>query len=82
MGLRGIPEGRLSFDRCRVPKDHVLVSPPDGFKKLMQAYNGQRLGAATVALGLAQGGYELALGFAAARRQLGRPIGDLQGIRG
>jgi len=81
MGLRGIPEGRLQLEGCRVPKDHVLVGPPDGFKKLMQAYNGQRLGAATVALGLAQGAYELALAYASRRRQFGRPIADFQGIR-
>ena len=42
----------------------MLVGPPDGFKKLMRAYNSQRLGAATVALGLAQGAYELALVYA------------------
>ena len=29
----------------------------------MNAYNSQRVGAGTVALGLAQGGYELALDF-------------------
>ncbi|MCI0548648.1 MAG: acyl-CoA dehydrogenase family protein [Candidatus Rokubacteria bacterium] len=81
MGLRGIPEGRLHFEGCHVAAEQVLVGPPDGFKKLMQAYNGQRLGAATVALGLAQGAFELALGFAAERRQFGRPIGDFQGIR-
>ena len=81
MGLRGIPEGRLHFDRCRVPRESVLVGPPDGFKKLMRAYNSQRLGAATVALGLAQGAYELALAFAQERRQFGRPIADFQGIR-
>ena len=81
MGLRGIPEGRLHFEHCRVPAENVLVCPPDGFKKLMRAYNGQRLGAATVALGLAQGAYELALAYAVERRQFGRPIGDFQGIR-
>ena len=81
MGLRGIPEGRLHFTDCVVPTDNVLVCPPDGFKKLMRAYNGQRLGAATVALGLAQGAYELALAYAVDRRQFGRPIGDFQGIR-
>jgi hypothetical protein len=81
MGLRGIPEGRLHFDGCRVPRDNVLVGPPDGFKKLMQAYNGQRLGAAAVALGLAQGAYEHALRYATGRRQFGRPIADFQGIR-
>jgi hypothetical protein len=81
MGLRGIPEGRLHFDRCHVASESVLVGPPDGFKKLMQAYNGQRVGAATVALGLAQGAFELAVSHAAERRQFGRPIGDFQGIR-
>jgi alkylation response protein AidB-like acyl-CoA dehydrogenase len=81
MGLRGIPEGRLHFTGCRVPRESVLVAPPDGFKKLMEAYNGQRLGAAAVALGLAQGAYELALAYAGERRQFGRPIGEFQGIR-
>jgi alkylation response protein AidB-like acyl-CoA dehydrogenase len=81
MGLRGIPEGELHFDRCFVPEENVLVEPGDGFKKLMRAYNGQRLGAATVALGLAQGAYERAVTYATDRRQFGRPIADFQGIR-
>jgi len=81
MGLRGIPEGELHLDQCLVPRENLLVQPGDGFKKLMRAYNGQRLGAATVALGLAQGGYERALAYAVERRQFGRPIADFQGIR-
>ncbi len=81
MGLRGIPEGELHFERCEVARENVLVAPGDGFKKLMRAYNGQRLGAATVALGLAQGAYERALAYAVERRQFGRPIADFQGIR-
>jgi alkylation response protein AidB-like acyl-CoA dehydrogenase len=81
MGLRGIPEGRLHFDGCEVPRENLLVGPGDGFKKLMRAYNGQRLGAATVALGLAQGAYEHALRYAGEREQFGRPIGEFQGIR-
>jgi alkylation response protein AidB-like acyl-CoA dehydrogenase len=81
MGLRGIPEGELHFEGCLVPPANLLVGPGDGFKKLMRAYNGQRLGAATVALGLAQGAYERALAYAVTRRQFGRPIADFQGIR-
>ena len=81
MGLRGIPEGELHFEGCVVPRENLLVGPGDGFKRLMAAYNGQRLGAATVALGLAQGAYERALAYAGERRQFGRPIGDFQGIR-
>jgi alkylation response protein AidB-like acyl-CoA dehydrogenase len=81
MGLRGIPEGELHFEGCVVPREHLLVGPGDGFKKLMRAYNGQRLGAATVALGLAQGAYERALAYSTERRQFGRPIADFQGLR-
>ena len=81
MGLRGIPEGELHFERCRIPRENLLVGPGDGFKKLMRAYNGQRLGAATVALGLGQGAYERALAYAVERRQFGRSIADFQGIR-
>jgi 3-sulfinopropanoyl-CoA desulfinase len=81
MGLRGIPEGELHFEACEVPREHLLVGPGDGFKKLMAAYNGQRLGAATVALGLAQGAYERALAYATSRRQFGKAIGEFQGIR-
>ena len=81
MGLRGIPEGELHFERCLVPRENVLVPAGDGFKKLMQAYNGQRLGAATVALGLAQGAWERALTYATERQQFGRPIAEFQGIR-
>jgi alkylation response protein AidB-like acyl-CoA dehydrogenase len=81
MGLRGIPEGELHFEHCEVPRENLLVGPGDGFKKLMRAYNGQRLGAATVALGLAQGAYERALVYAGSRKQFGHAIGDFQGIR-
>jgi len=81
MGLRGIPEGELHFEGCEVPRANLLVGPGDGFKNLMRAYNGQRLGAATVALGIAQGAYERALAYAGSRKQFGRAIGDFQGIR-
>src|SRR5207237_4788495 len=81
MGLRGIPEGELHFERCEVPAENLLVPAKDGFKKLMQAYNGQRLGPATVALGLAQGAFERALAYATERHQFGRPIAEFQGIR-
>ncbi len=80
MGMRGIPEGEVVFDRCRVPRENLLL-PAGGFKRLMVAYNGQRLGAATVALGLAQGALEAAVRHAGEREQFGRPIGHFQGLR-
>ena len=84
MGLRGIPETELIFDNLEVPDD-MLLQPPrglrHGFADLMDAYNGQRIGAATVALGLAQGAYEHALRYANQREQFGRPIAEFQGLQ-
>ncbi|HEX2500229.1 MAG TPA: acyl-CoA dehydrogenase family protein [Methylomirabilota bacterium] len=80
MGMRGIPEGEVVFDRCRLPGENLIL-PAGGFKRLMAAYNGQRVGAAAVALGLAQGALEMAVRHAGEREQFGRPIGHFQGLR-
>jgi alkylation response protein AidB-like acyl-CoA dehydrogenase len=47
----------------------------------MTAYNSQRVGAATVALGIAQGAYELARDWSEKREQFGRPINEFQGLQ-
>ena len=83
MGLRGMPEADVALRGLIVPDAMVLRPPggfPRGFGRLMDAYNGQRVGAATVALGLAAGAYEHALARAQARRQFGRPIAEFQGL--
>lgn len=84
MGLRGIPETEIIMQDMQVPEDMAVI-PTTGLKRgfagLMRAYNGQRIGAATVALGIAQGAYELALEYARSREQFGRPIAEFQGIQ-
>lgn len=84
MGLRGIPETRVEFHDLTLGKERMIV-PPEGIRKgfggLMNAYNGQRTGAATVALGIATGAYELALEYAKSRKQFGRPICEFQGLQ-
>ena len=84
MGLRGLPETEIIFEDMYVPKDALLATPrglAHGFSDLMLAYNAQRLGAATVALGIAESAYELALAYANERKQFGRPIGAFQGVQ-
>ncbi len=83
MGLRGIPEAEVIFEDLEVPESMALIPNDDlrrGFAGLMNAYNGQRVGAASVALGLAGGAYELALDYAKEREQFGRPIYEFQGL--
>jgi alkylation response protein AidB-like acyl-CoA dehydrogenase len=84
MGLCGIPETEVVFEGLELPAE-MMVRPPEGlrrgFGQLMNAYNGQRVGAATVAFGLAQGAYELALAYSAEREQFGRPIYEFQGLQ-
>jgi alkylation response protein AidB-like acyl-CoA dehydrogenase len=84
MGLRGMPEGELTFENLEVPAN-MAVLPPSGFKRgfadLMNAYNSQRVGAGTVAMGIAGGALELALDWVKTREQFGRPIGEFQGLQ-
>lgn len=80
MGLRGLREGELHFDGCRVSADNLIL-PPGNFKHLMAAYNGQRVGAAAVSLGIGRGALEHAVRYARERRQFGRPIGEFQAIQ-
>jgi alkylation response protein AidB-like acyl-CoA dehydrogenase len=84
MGLRGIPETEVHFRDLFIP-DARVVTPPSGFRRgfadLMNAYNAQRCGAATVALGLAQGAYELGVDWLGEREQFGRPLAEFQGLQ-
>ena len=84
MGLRGIPETEVIMEDMEVADDMVLM-PPSGFRRgfaeLMNAYNSQRVGAGTVALGLAAGAYRNALDFSRERTQFGRPIAEFQGLQ-
>jgi 3-sulfinopropanoyl-CoA desulfinase len=84
MGIRGIPERELIFADLEVPATDMLAPQEGikrGFARLMDAYNAQRLGAAAVALGIAQGAYDLAVAYAKDRRQFGRPIAEFQGLQ-
>jgi alkylation response protein AidB-like acyl-CoA dehydrogenase len=84
MGVRGIPETVVEFEDLFIPDAMVLPSPGGfrrGFGALMDAYNAQRVGAATVALGIAAGALDHAVAYAREREQFGRPIAEFQGIQ-
>ncbi len=84
MGLRGIPETEVIFENLEIDETMAVI-PPEGIKRgfagLMNAYNGQRVGAGTVALGIARGAYDEAMAFVKIREQFSRPIAEFQGLQ-
>ena len=84
MGLCGMPEAELAFENVFVPDDMVLC-PPSGFARgfadLMSAYNSQRVGAGTIAMGVAAGALGHARRYLLEREQFGRPLAEFQGLQ-
>jgi alkylation response protein AidB-like acyl-CoA dehydrogenase len=80
MGFRGIPSSDVFLDGVEVPTDNLIV-PAGGFKKLMEAFDLERCGNATMCLGIAQAALDEALAYAQERRQFGKAIVDFQAVQ-
>ena len=80
MGFRGIPESDLYFDEVTVPRSQLVV-PAGGFPKLMRAFDLERCGNATMALGQAAGALDDALVWVQERHQFGKPIVEFQAVQ-
>lgn len=80
MGFRGVPSSDLYFDNVTVPADNIVV-PGGGFKRLMEAFDLERCGNATMSLGQASGALEDVLDYVQERKQFGRPIVEFQGVQ-
>ncbi len=73
LGMRGFPSSSLFFEDCVVPEENMII-PPGGFGMLMDCFNIERCGNATMALGIATGALEFATQYALERKTFGRPI--------
>ena len=80
MGIRSSSTAELIFNDVKVPKENLLGKEGEGFKIAMATLDGGRIGIAAQALGIAQGAFEHALGYARERQQFGKPIGVHQGV--
>ncbi|HUF21463.1 MAG TPA: acyl-CoA dehydrogenase family protein [Burkholderiales bacterium] len=81
LGFRGIPSADMFFDDVRIPAADIVVQPGGGFRKLMEAFDLERCGNATMCLAIAQGALEYALGYVQERNQFGKPIVDFQAVQ-
>ncbi|RVQ64517.1 acyl-CoA dehydrogenase, partial [Croceicoccus ponticola] len=80
MGFRGVPSSDLNFDDCEVPVGNVIV-PAGGFKKLMEAFDLERCGNATMSLAQASGALADVCEYVLERKQFGKPIAEFQAVQ-
>jgi hypothetical protein len=81
LGLRASPTVQVTFDRMRVPADHLLGQEGKGFVYAMQSLDHGRLGVAAQAVGIARAALEYSVHYAAERRQFGHPIKEFEAIQ-
>ena len=80
MGFRGVPSSDLYLEGCVLPVENIIV-PAGGFRKLMEAFDLERCGNATMALAQASGALEDVLGYVQERRQFGKALVDFQAVQ-
>jgi alkylation response protein AidB-like acyl-CoA dehydrogenase len=80
MGFRGIPSADIYFDNVQVPKENLIVAA-GGFTRLMQAFDLERCGNATMALAQAAAALEDVITYAQQRKQFGKPIVEFQAVQ-
>ena len=81
LGWRASDTRELSFQGVRVPEANLLGPRGEGFRQFMQILDGGRISVAAMGVGLAQGCYDLAHGYALEREQFGRPIAKFQSVQ-
>jgi len=80
MGFRGVPSCDIYFDNVHVPMLHQVV-PAGGFKKLMEAFDLERCGNATMALAQASAALADVTDYVQEREQFGKPIVEFQAVQ-
>jgi len=81
LGWRASDTRELSFEECAVPEGNLLGERGAGFRQFLEVLDGGRISVAAMGVGLAQGAYDLAYGYAKEREQFGKPIASFQAIR-
>jgi acyl-CoA dehydrogenase len=77
---RGYHNCILEFDQCRIPASQMLGHEHQGFAVANDWLGATRLQVAAMCLGRAHRALELAIDWAAQRKQFGQPIGRFQGV--
>ena len=79
--MRGLVNGELIYDKCRVPQT-CMFGPENGWPGIAPKFMGYlSAGMAAVSVGIAQAAVDAAVEHAKSREIAGKPIGQQQGIQ-
>ncbi|UCC85081.1 MAG: acyl-CoA dehydrogenase family protein [Gemmatimonadota bacterium] len=81
LGIRGSDTTELVFENAKVPRENLLGREGEGWRLAMSTLNLSRPAIGAMAVGIAQGALDVAIGYAKDRVQFGRPIADFQGVQ-
>jgi alkylation response protein AidB-like acyl-CoA dehydrogenase len=81
MGWNSQSTRPITFDRVRVPADHLLGKEGEGFRIAMKGLDGGRINIATCSVGAAQGALDAARRYMDERSQFGRKLADFQALQ-
>ncbi len=81
LGMRCSPTGEVIFEHCRLPESQLLGQAGEGLIDSLKVLDGGRISIAALAVGTAQGAYDVALRYSQQRKQFGRPISEFQAIQ-
>jgi alkylation response protein AidB-like acyl-CoA dehydrogenase len=81
LGIRASSTTELIFEDCEVPAQNVLGEVGKGYKVAIETLNEGRIGIGAQMIGIAQGAFDAAVGYAKERKQFGKTIGSFQGMQ-
>ena len=80
LGMRASDTAPLVLEDVRLPADALLGEEGAGFRYFLETLDGGRISIAALALGIAQGAFEVARDYAKERIQFGKPIAAQQAV--
>jgi butyryl-CoA dehydrogenase len=81
MGLRAANISELIFENCRIPKENLIGSEGMANKIIQDAWNLNRIGIASQAVGIAQVALDASVEYSKTRVQFGKTLSNFQAIQ-
>ena len=81
IGVRSFPTAELVFEDCIVPRENLISSRGEGYRRTLKGLNHARANAAIAAVGIAQAAINASVRYVKERKQFGKVIGSFQLIQ-